>query len=103
MEVYGVDEGHGGGLDFMLVKQFLQIDFPDYFLAADPPVHQPTVEPASNAQLPVLVIHILYCVDYVIMSLIQQFRALQIKIIKPNVALVIADSYCPIGQIQLYK
>ena len=76
MEVDWIDEGHGGSLDLMFVKQFLQVDLPDYFLAIDPPMHQSAIESTRNAQLPILIIYILYCVDYVIMPLIQQLRAL---------------------------
>ena len=59
----------------MFIKKFLQVDLPNNFLATNPPMHQSAIEPTRNTQLPILIIYIFYCIDYVIMPLIQQLRA----------------------------
>lgn len=66
-------------------------------------MNQSTIKATSNAHLSLLSVDEFNGVYDVIMALVQQFDALQIVVIKPNVSLVIAYSYCPLAEIYSNK
>jgi hypothetical protein len=81
----------------MLVEQLLQVDLPHYFLVAYAPVDEPAVEASRYAEFSLFGVDELDSVDNVVVTLVEQFGALQTKVVQANISLVIADSDCAIA------
>lgn len=101
MLVDGIDEGHGASIDGMLVKELLQIDLPHYLLLLYVPMHQPAIEPPGDAELPFVCIDELNSVDDVVVSLVQQFGAIQIVVVQSNIPLIVAHSHDTVRPVEM--
>ena len=65
------NERHRSILNFLLVKELLQIDFPSNVLLVNFPMYQLAVEPPRNAQSALLGRHKFDRIDDIVMALVE--------------------------------
>lgn len=101
MKVQAIDEGRSAELDFVFVKEVLQIDFTNSFAVLDIPVNDFGVVSCSEAHVLLFSLDELNCIYDVEVPLIQQLHALEVIIVQSGVSFVIACSHDTLGGLYL--